>query len=139
MAAGLPASSSDHQIWTAQHKARPTAYYNWGRYEKGRELSRGGKIHDVFLADCGAGEECAPGDPLDEKTQMGAMVDATKQRVLGCESAKGARRPSAAIRCARSRASFPTLRSRPRTAQTRGVLPVLSTYSQEREEAVACQ
>jgi gamma-glutamyl-gamma-aminobutyraldehyde dehydrogenase/4-guanidinobutyraldehyde dehydrogenase/NAD-dependent aldehyde dehydrogenase len=61
-------------------------FYNSGQVcDAASRLLVEDKIHDVFLAKVAAlATKYAPGDPLDEKTQMGAMVDATQtKRVLG--------------------------------------------------------
>jgi gamma-glutamyl-gamma-aminobutyraldehyde dehydrogenase/4-guanidinobutyraldehyde dehydrogenase/NAD-dependent aldehyde dehydrogenase len=61
-------------------------FYNSGQVcDAASRLIVEDKIHDVFLAKVAAlAKNYAPGDPLDEKTQMGSMVDATQtKRVLG--------------------------------------------------------
>ena len=61
-------------------------FYNSGQVcDAASRLLLEDKIHDVFLAKVAAlAKNYAPGDPLDEKTQMGSMVDATQtKRVLG--------------------------------------------------------
>src|SRR5256714_12045431 len=61
-------------------------FFNSGQgRDAASRLVGGDRIHDVFLAKVAAlAKNYAPGDPLDEKTQMGAMVDATQtKRVLG--------------------------------------------------------
>ena len=60
-------------------------FYNSGQVcDAASRLLVEDKIHDVFLAKVAAlAKNYAPGDPLDEKTQMGAMVDlAQTKRVL---------------------------------------------------------
>ena len=61
-------------------------FYNSGQVcDAASRLLVEDKIHDVFLAKVAAlAKNYAPGDPLDEKTQMGSMVDTTQtKRVLG--------------------------------------------------------
>jgi gamma-glutamyl-gamma-aminobutyraldehyde dehydrogenase/4-guanidinobutyraldehyde dehydrogenase/NAD-dependent aldehyde dehydrogenase len=61
-------------------------FYNSGQVcDAASRLLVEDNIHDVFLAKVTTlAKNYAPGDPLDEKTQMGAMVDATQtKRVLG--------------------------------------------------------
>jgi gamma-glutamyl-gamma-aminobutyraldehyde dehydrogenase/4-guanidinobutyraldehyde dehydrogenase/NAD-dependent aldehyde dehydrogenase len=61
-------------------------FYNSGQVcDAASRLIVEDNIHDVFLAKVAAlAKNYTPGDPLDEKTQMGAMVDATQtKRVLG--------------------------------------------------------
>src|SRR5258705_3842395 len=61
-------------------------FYNSGQvFDAASRLIVEDRIHDVFLSKVAAlAKNYEPGDPLDEKTQMGAMVDATQtRRVLG--------------------------------------------------------
>src|SRR5256885_7032405 len=61
-------------------------FYNSGQVcDAASRLIVEDKIHDVFLAKVAAlAKSYEPGDPLDENTQMGSMVDATQtRRVLG--------------------------------------------------------
>jgi gamma-glutamyl-gamma-aminobutyraldehyde dehydrogenase/4-guanidinobutyraldehyde dehydrogenase/NAD-dependent aldehyde dehydrogenase len=71
---------------TAAQGAADGIFYNSGQVcDAASRLIVEDKIHDVFLAKVTAlAKNYAPGDPLDEKTQMGSMVDATQtKRVLG--------------------------------------------------------
>jgi len=71
---------------TAAQGAADGIFYNSGQVcDAASRLIVEDKIHDVFLAKVAAlAMNYAPGDPLDEKTQMGSMVDATQtKRVLG--------------------------------------------------------
>src|SRR6195256_6121999 len=71
---------------TAAQGAADGIFYNSGQVcDAASRLIVEDKIHDVFLSKVAAlAKNYAPGDPLDEKTQMGAMVDATQtKRVLG--------------------------------------------------------
>jgi len=71
---------------TAAQGAADGIFYNSGQVcDAASRLIVEDKIHDMFLAKVAAlAKNYAPGDPLDEKTQMGAMVDATQtKRVLG--------------------------------------------------------
>jgi len=71
---------------TAAQGAADGIFYNSGQVcDAASRLIVEDKIHDVFLAKVAAlAKNYAPGDPLDEKTQMGSMVDATQtKRVLG--------------------------------------------------------
>ena len=71
---------------TAAQGAADGIFYNSGQVcDAASRLIVEDKIHDVFLAKVAAlAKNYAPGDPLDEKTQMGAIVDATQtKRVLG--------------------------------------------------------
>src|SRR5258708_1659766 len=71
---------------TAAQGAADGIFYNSGQVcDAASRLIVEDKIHDVFLAKVATlAKNYAPGDPLDEKTQMGAMVDATQtKRVLG--------------------------------------------------------
>ncbi len=71
---------------TAARGAADGIFYNSGQVcDAASRLIVEDKIHDVFLAKVTAlAKSYEPGDPLDEKTQMGAMVDATQtKRVLG--------------------------------------------------------
>jgi 4-guanidinobutyraldehyde dehydrogenase / NAD-dependent aldehyde dehydrogenase len=71
---------------TAAQGAADGIFYNSGQVcDAASRLIVEDKIHDVFLAKVTAlAKNYAPGDPLNEKTQMGAMVDATQtKRVLG--------------------------------------------------------
>jgi gamma-glutamyl-gamma-aminobutyraldehyde dehydrogenase/4-guanidinobutyraldehyde dehydrogenase/NAD-dependent aldehyde dehydrogenase len=61
-------------------------FYNSGQVcDAASRLLVEDNIHDAFLSKVAAlAKNYQPGDPLDEKTQMGAMVDATQtKRVLG--------------------------------------------------------
>ena len=61
-------------------------FYNSGQVcDAASRLLVEDKIHDAFLSKVAAlAKNYQPGDPLDEKTQMGAMVDETQmKRVLG--------------------------------------------------------
>src|SRR6476661_6435533 len=71
---------------TAAQGAADGIFYNSGQVcDAASRLIVEDKIHDVFLAKVAAlAMNYAPGDPLDEQTQMGSMVDATQtKRVLG--------------------------------------------------------
>ncbi len=61
-------------------------FYNSGQVcDAASRLLIEDKIHDAFLSEVAAlAKQYRPGDPLDEKTKMGAIVDATQtHRVLG--------------------------------------------------------
>jgi acyl-CoA reductase-like NAD-dependent aldehyde dehydrogenase len=66
-------------------------FYNSGQVcDAASRLLVEDKIHDAFLTKVAAlAKNYQPGDPLDEKTQMGAMVDATQTKRVLSYIAKG--------------------------------------------------